>query len=185
VPYQCLGHGLTDLPGSKRRPTLWAARTRLGTRGKDDDGFTLIELMVVVLIIAILLAIAIPTFMGARQKAQDRAAQTNLRTGLTAIRTAYVDGQSYLTAASQLATIEPTLRFISTSGASSSGQGEIAVNAVDDQNVGMAALAADGVCWQLFDSTASDTAGTTYGSVPHRTATTCTAPGAALSAKSW
>ena len=48
--------------------------------GRDDDeGFTLIELMVVVLIIAILIAIAIPTFLGARQRAQDRATQADLR----------------------------------------------------------------------------------------------------------
>jgi prepilin-type N-terminal cleavage/methylation domain-containing protein len=49
-----------------------------------DEGFTLVELMVVVLIIAILIAIAIPTFLGARQRAQDRAAQSNLRNALTA-----------------------------------------------------------------------------------------------------
>ena len=59
-------------------------RTRLADRRTDardrgEDGFTLIELMVVILIIAILIAIAIPTFLGARQKAQDRAAQSNLR----------------------------------------------------------------------------------------------------------
>ncbi len=41
-------------------------------RGDDEKGFTLIELMVVVLIIAILIAIAIPTFLGARNKANDR-----------------------------------------------------------------------------------------------------------------
>jgi type IV pilus assembly protein PilA len=67
----------------------------LVARSRDDDGFTLIELMVVVLIIAILIAIAIPTFLGARQRAQDRAAQSDLRNGLTAEKTFYTDNQSY------------------------------------------------------------------------------------------
>ena len=65
-------------------------------RSRDqEEGFTLIELMVVVLIIAILIAIAIPTFLGARQRAQDRAAQSDLRNGLTAEKTVYTDGQVY------------------------------------------------------------------------------------------
>jgi type IV pilus assembly protein PilA len=149
-----------------------------------EEGFTLVELMVVVLILAILIGIAVPTFLGARQKAQDRAAQANLRTGLTAIKTAYVDGQSYVTAASQLASLEPSLTFVTTAGASSAGEQVIAVNAVDDQDVGLAALAADGVCWQLFDAT-SGAAGTTYGSVRNSTGATCTAPGAPLGATTW
>ncbi|MFM7616128.1 MAG: prepilin-type N-terminal cleavage/methylation domain-containing protein, partial [Actinomycetes bacterium] len=52
---------------------------RIRAKRIDEQGFTLIELMVVVLIIAILIAIAIPTFLGARQRAQDRAAQSSLR----------------------------------------------------------------------------------------------------------
>src|SRR5262245_13283963 len=63
------------------------------TRGSqsDDEGFTLIELMVVVLIIGILIAIALPTFVGARKRAADRAAQSELRTGLAAGLTYYAE----------------------------------------------------------------------------------------------
>jgi type IV pilus assembly protein PilA len=65
------------------------------TRMQDDKGFTLIELMVVVLIIAILIAIAIPTFLGMRRRAQDRAAQSNLRNGITAAKAFYTDSDTY------------------------------------------------------------------------------------------
>lgn len=83
--------------------------------GRDDErGFTLIELMVVVLIIAILIAIAIPTFLGLRQRAQDRAAQSNLRNALTAAKAFYTDEESYSPGGSDFsnadgAAIEPSL----------------------------------------------------------------------------
>ena len=68
---------------------LTIARMRL--QKDEEDGFTLIELMVVVLIIAILLAIAIPTFLGAQDRARDRGAQSELRNSLTAAKTIATD----------------------------------------------------------------------------------------------
>ena len=49
--------------------------TKIHKRMKGEKGFTLIELLVVIIIIAILAAIAIPTFLGQRQKAQDASCQ--------------------------------------------------------------------------------------------------------------
>jgi type IV pilus assembly protein PilA len=82
---------------------------------KDEQGFTLIELMVVVLIIAILIAIAIPTFLGAQNRARDRGAQSNLRNALTAAKTVATDnsGQFDQVDIAALAAAEGSLTFVS------------------------------------------------------------------------
>lgn len=56
---------------------------------QKKHGFTLMEMLVVMAILAILSAIAVPTFSNARQKAQSIACQGNLRTISTALH-AYV-----------------------------------------------------------------------------------------------
>jgi len=64
----------------------------------EDAGFTLIELMVVLLILAILLAIAIPTFLGVTKSANDRAGQSNLNTAMVNAKAQFDrNGQSYST----------------------------------------------------------------------------------------
>ena len=67
----------------------------LDGEGAAEAGFTLIELMVVLLIIAILLAIAIPTFLGVTGSANDRAAQSNITNALTELKALYQNGQTY------------------------------------------------------------------------------------------
>lgn len=76
---------------------------------KREDGFTLVELMVVVLVIAILIAIAIPSFLGARTRAQDRTTQANLVTG-SKVQTAYAaTNDGFTDDQAILSTEEPSL----------------------------------------------------------------------------
>jgi type IV pilus assembly protein PilA len=74
---------------------IQALYRRLRDGRRDEEGFTLIELMVVVMIIAILVAIAIPSFFSARKRAQDSSAKSSLQISLTDAQAVYTDSQAY------------------------------------------------------------------------------------------
>lgn len=75
-----------------------------------QGGFTLIELLIVIIILAVLATIGIPTFLGQRQRAQDAAAYTLVRNGLTALQAALVDTGDYrLVTLDDLSSIEPSI----------------------------------------------------------------------------
>ncbi len=62
---------------------------------KVQKGFTLIELMIVIAIIGILAAIAIPQFSAYRMRAFNAAAQSDVRNAATAEEAYFVDNQTY------------------------------------------------------------------------------------------
>jgi len=62
---------------------------------KSEKGFTLIELMIVIAIIGILAAIAIPQFSAYRKRSYNSAAQSDLRNAATAQEAYFVDYQTY------------------------------------------------------------------------------------------
>jgi len=64
-------------------------------RARNEKGFTLIEVLVVILIIAVLAAIALPAFLGHREKAQDASAKADARNLVTLVQACFTTRESY------------------------------------------------------------------------------------------
>jgi type II secretion system protein G len=103
---------------------------KLRERSQSESGFTLVELLVVMLIIGLLAAIAIPSFFNQREKANDASAKEDAHTAQVAIETFATDnGGSYLGAdAAALKTIETALNNSTLAVHASDGSGTAAAN---------------------------------------------------------
>lgn len=140
---------------------------------REDRGFTLIELMVVVLIIAILIAIAIPTFLGARKRAQARAAQATVKNIHTASRVVFSDNESYPTTAGTMLDLlsksEPSICVTDgtananpnddCTATASQGANGVYFKVVDAQTIQIGAYSKSGVCYFLQDKSGPGTTG--------------------------
>ena len=147
-----------------------ARAAELGDGEGLEEGFTLIELMVVLLIIAILLAIAIPTFLGVTSSAHDRAVQSNLTNANTEVQAQYQNGQDYTFANSgggqaTLNSSAPEFTWAD-AGTASTDQNHMSIGPVDvasagdAQGVVIASLnKTTGVCWYAMNLQANPVAG--------------------------
>lgn len=69
---------------------------------RRTSGFTIIELLVVVVIIGVLAAIAIPRFGNTKEKSVDSSARSDLRNAMTAQEAYFVEKSTYATTLSNL-----------------------------------------------------------------------------------
>jgi type IV pilus assembly protein PilA len=95
------------LSGETPRSIAWPAGAI-----REQAGFTLMEILVVLLIIGILAAIAIPSFIGQTSRANDAAAKTQIGTLETTMKTFAMENSGGYKGATlaKLQAIEPTLR---------------------------------------------------------------------------
>ena len=118
-----------------------------------QSGFTLVEVSVVVLVIGLLIAIVIPTFLGAQQRAQDRVAQSGLRNGLSTAKVLFTDGETYATAdAASLNAAEPAIHFVENVALRKSDIPTRDVSVQEDETSwGAAALSDSETCFYILD----------------------------------
>jgi prepilin-type N-terminal cleavage/methylation domain-containing protein len=115
---------------------------------RDERGFTLIELMTVILIIAVLVLLALPTFLGTRNRAFDVNAKANVRNAYQAERAYYTDTLTYTTNPATMTGIEAAITYVDGDTPLTTGLVYLHLHPVPNE-IYISAMSESGMCFYL------------------------------------
>ena len=126
-----------------------------------EAGLTLIEVTLVVIIIGVLLALAVPTFMGTQHRAADIAAKSRARLGLTTQKVFFTDHGSW-GQAPDIQPEEPSVTFDNLGLSGPQVLGVVYVK-VDGDTATLVSRSSTGTCYWVREPAHG---ATTYASTP-------------------
>jgi prepilin-type N-terminal cleavage/methylation domain-containing protein len=148
---------------------------------RDDDGFTLVELMVVLAVMAVLMVEAVANFQLIQQVAAARAAEGDIRIAFESVRIYYVESGVYTPDAAQMQTVEPAIAWTTSELDGGVAHNTVYLATADDAQTVVLATRASGKCYFMQDKVG----GTTFAVTAVAPGATCAVPADAAFSGSW